>query len=80
MSRLIDADAIPYREYLGDDEPRVYRSQIDAMPTTGAASMVHGQWIDNGEALRHCSECGAYYFPYDYCPSCGAKMDKEGPV
>ena len=33
---LIDRDKIPYREYLGNDEPLVYKSEIDAMPTVDA--------------------------------------------
>lgn len=37
---LIDRDKIPYREYLGDDEPRVYKSQIDALPTVEAVPVV----------------------------------------
>ena len=35
-----------------------------------------GRWIDD-----HCSECGQYVFHEDvrnFCPSCGAKMLKEG--
>lgn len=42
------------------------------------APVAHGRWVDSGEALRHCSECGAYYFPYDYCPNCGARMMNGG--
>nr|WP_306527766.1 hypothetical protein [Ruminococcus bromii] len=43
----------------------------------------HGKWISTvntlGEIEYHCSECGNYLFflLYDYCPYCGAKMDKE---
>lgn len=50
----------------------------------------HGKWIEEkdgwygGQGCR-CSSCGygysykAYHEPYefDYCPNCGAKMDKE---
>ncbi|WP_370768336.1 HNH endonuclease [Ruminococcus sp.] len=48
----------------------------------------HGKWVSTGNALGyteyHCSECYNYLFLdskddelYNYCPHCGAKMDKE---
>lgn len=43
----------------------------------------HGKWISTvnalGEIEYHCSECDNYLFflLYNYCPYCGAKMDKE---
>lgn len=43
----------------------------------------HGKWVSTvnalGEIEYHCSECDNYLFflLYDYCPYCGAKMDKE---
>lgn len=48
----------------------------------------HGKWVSTGNALGyteyHCSECDNYLFLdskddelYNYCPYCGAKMDKE---
>lgn len=48
----------------------------------------HGKWVSTGNALGyteyHCSECNNYLFLdskddelYNYCPDCGAKMDKE---
>lgn len=48
----------------------------------------HGKWVLTGNALGytecHCSECDNYLFLdskddelYNYCPYCGAKMDKE---
>ena len=57
---------------------------IEKMPTVDAAPVVHGQWIEKPFLLgttRVCSECGDYYgMPhgiFNYCPNCGAKMDKE---
>jgi len=77
--RLIDADAIPYVSYLGDDELRVYKSKIDAMPTIDPVK--HGRWIDGTSfgGVR-CSECGygaiiMLHYSSNYCPSCGARMD-----
>lgn len=45
----------------------------------------HGHWEQDGHHIR-CSECGTYFcitdregdsFPINYCPCCGAKMDRE---
>ena len=40
-----------------------------------------GKWIDyqkNGWIYAQCSECGEVHdSPSDYCPSCGAKMERE---
>ena len=54
---------------------------IDTIPAADVAEVRHGRWIDGV-----CSECGfdAMYYKgipahvyTDYCPSCGARMDKE---
>lgn len=40
----------------------------------------HGKWIKSKNE-RKCSLCGYFYFTntksFNYCPNCGAKMDKE---
>ena len=50
------------------------------------APVVHGKWIeDEGEGYNgiHCSQCrfpipyGNVMMGYNFCPKCGAKMDKE---
>ena len=55
--------------------------QVDSLPAADVAEVRHGRWIDGV-----CSECGfdAMYYKgipaqvyTDYCPSCGARMDKE---
>ena len=60
--------------------------QVDAVP------VVPGRWILLGKnehdyettVEEKCSLCGRYVYRYDtelqdnYCPNCGAKMDKEG--
>lgn len=62
--------------------------QVRNQPTANIQEVKHGQWISTGSALGyieyHCSECNNYLFLdsksndlYDYCPYCGAKMDKE---
>lgn len=56
-------------------------SELMAIPAADVAEVKHGRWIDGV-----CSECGfdAMYYKgipaqvyTDYCPSCGARMDKE---
>ena len=41
----------------------------------------HGRWVKGKYPLYSCSECGAIYqfigYGYNYCPECGAKMDRE---
>lgn len=55
--------------------------QVDSLPAADVAEVRHGRWIDGV-----CSECGfdAMYYKgipaqvyTDYCPSCGARMNKE---
>ena len=90
--RLIDADALPYDEFLNGTR-MVMQSDIDNAPTVDAVEVVHG--IDTGEdRYFHCSICGygvADVFESNnskvsifekgrewyFCPSCGAKMDGE---
>ena len=50
-------------------------------PAVDAAPVVHGRWMHHaGYAM--CSACGDECWAdsvvtYNYCPNCGAKMDKE---
>ena len=58
---------------------------IDEIPTADVAPVRHGRWVSVPHKLaRACSVCNRdepYKFAdidadvYDYCPSCGAKMD-----
>lgn len=67
--------------YSGVDERLHIVKDITSIPTADVAEVRHGRWIDGV-----CSECGfdAMYYKgipaqvyTDYCPSCGARMDKE---
>lgn len=65
------------------------REDIILAPTIEAKPIRHGHWDDKSIAFyRKCSECGCciewdknpFYLErgeYNYCPSCGAKMDER---
>ena len=66
-------------------------SDIEAAPAADVAEVVHGRWILLGKnehdyetsVEEKCSLCGRYVYRYDtelqdnYCPNCGARMNKE---
>ena len=60
---------------------------IDSLPVADVVEVRHGRWIHPvpGDGENHCSVCHAeqpwfygygYYEP-NYCPNCGARMEKE---
>lgn len=54
---------------------------IKNVPTIEAEPVKHGRWkrIDGQPHIMECLECGSLSVEnrYNYCPSCGAKMDAE---
>ena len=49
---------------------------IDSEPAADVAPVRHGQWKSYTKNLGECSNCGyVVSIRYDYCPSCGAKMN-----
>ena len=56
-------------------------------PTVDAVEVVHGQWLKAKDGFDidrgwKCSSCNNYvyamtYEPYEYCPHCGAMMNRE---
>lgn len=58
---------------------------INEQPTVNVEEVRHGKWINHSGGEWGCSSCanivfteGSWETPYDnYCPYCGAKMDKE---
>ena len=57
---------------------------IDRAPTVDAAPVRHGQWETNSDRpdTLICSVCKCGFDmwkhdPHNFCPNCGAKMDKE---
>lgn len=74
------------REFYPNDKQFI--SAVMNAPKADVAKINYGKWISTGNALGyteyHCSECNNYLFLdskddelYNYCPYCGAKMDKE---
>ena len=59
--------------------------EIQDMPAVDVAPVRHGRWTpadQTGDCCYTCSECGferdAYLLDVgNYCPNCGARMDKE---
>lgn len=57
---------------------------IQRTPCSDVVEVKHGHWIDSKHAYGffspRCSVChqfNKYHEKYNYCPNCGAKMDKE---
>lgn len=57
---------------------------IDAQPTIDAEPVRHGKWIGYAGTIgNECSVCGKWLdvlqgtAEMNYCPNCGARMDKE---
>ena len=72
-----------FYEHLDDLHMAGAMNAIDEMPNADVIAVKHGRWINENFYTR-CSACGnmAIYDKYgqevesDYCPRCGAKMDK----
>lgn len=75
------------REVDDSDKKRaIIKDLIDGVPTLDAVPVVHGRWVfgvdsETGEQdlkAWTCSECNEKYpWQPNYCPNCGAKMDRE---
>ncbi len=93
MGRLIDEDSLKFTNFeivmCEGDFRKAFKllcEKLDNAPTVDAEPVRHGRWekvygdhISMG--LRPwvvcCSECGKVGTESNYCPECGAKMDKE---
>ena len=83
--RLIDADTLKNDlniEFIFDNRDRHrVRDLIDIQTTIKVEPARRGRWevVDGAEPRRYgCSECKVLsFYPYDYCPNCGAKMEEE---
>ena len=56
------------------------RYGVESLPADDVAEVRHGRWESNGpdDIVVYCSQCMMPQdAPSNYCPSCGALMDKE---
>ena len=92
MTRYIDADALLELFPDEIDGLQTYNAEVQAIinsqPTIEAVPVKRGKWIkaDSQQYFRKhypaftCSECGQRkdsQKTWNYCPYCGARMDKE---
>ena len=82
--RLIDADALQAKFIHGRfDDTYISSTQIIEAPTVDAEPVRHGRWVKHYRsgtpvAEGYVSTCCDMWNnrKSDYCPSCGAKMDR----
>lgn len=57
------------------------KAEIERLKKESAKEVKRGQWIEDGNGIQVCSECGEEHewqdFRAPYCDMCGAKMDKK---
>lgn len=89
VSKKIDALEVPvfyadgnldcYQEGFKDALKQVVEI-LENQPVANVQEIRHGEWIKTKNE-RECSLCGYFYFAnninFNFCPHCGAKMDKE---
>ena len=60
---------------------KIARHCVDGKPAADVAPVKHGRWKNGGNGLYDtCTACGEEIYlaiPMNYCPLCGARMDKE---
>ena len=63
--------------------PQWYVDKIKSIPAADVTSVRHGRWLcvdTDTEQFFLCNRCKKKeYWESNYCPNCGAKMDKEEP-
>lgn len=79
MAEYIEREEVREAFYMEFDED--YADDIiDRLPASDVQEVRHGKWIKSKNE-RKCPICGYFYFTniksFNYCPNCGAKMDKE---
>lgn len=64
--------------------PEMSETEFDTFPAADVVEVRHGRWETapyNGVYDMRCSACGfapgIRFYSSDYCPNCGARMDKE---
>ena len=74
------------KKILADDYAYAAAKLLDTVPTADVQEVRHGKWLPTSHPdQKRCSVCDVISFialypciyKADYCPQCGAKMDKE---
>lgn len=72
------------QKVLADDYAYNAAKLLDTVPTADVQEVRHGKWIEKPYLLgtsNFCSLClqnfGMPHGKFNFCPNCGAKMDKE---
>ena len=78
MSDYIEREAAQSAVWEEDNQTDMILA-IGSLPAADVAPVRHGRWIPSDYT---CSECGFLCDAYlldagNYCPACGARMDKE---
>ena len=82
MSEYIDRAALkrelaPYEENDFSQQMDVILAIVDEQPAADVVEVRHARWIKH-EGYDECEACHAKaIYGSNYCPSCGALMDKE---
>ena len=85
MASYIEREAIKYELWsvgpLNEPLMVVRKKTIDRIPAADVAPVRHGRWVASHDEFCQCSLCKypvyAAWNTTNYCPNCGAKMDKE---
>ena len=84
MAEHIKKEQLLSHLFSKQDEPLDVMKEIAEFPAADVAEVRHGRWIDYAEGGKQCTACkGVFwhgeYNPIEpnYCPNCGARMDKE---
>ena len=67
------------------DEYVVFVRDIESIPAADVAPVRHGRWEFDADPYMFCSccnfsVCADSALDFNYCPNCGALMDKEDDV
>ena len=81
MSDYIEREAAQSAVWEEDNQTDMILA-IGSLPAADVAPVRHGRWIPSDYT---CSECGFLCDAYlldagNYCPACGARMDKEANI
>ena len=57
------------------------REALNNVPVEDVVQRKYGKWIELAKCSYACSKCYIIYYMknhFNFCPNCGAKMDKDG--